>query len=322
MTNRFFPSLGNHDWLATSGTPPLPQPYLDFFSLPGNERYYTFTQGDVQFFALDSDSREPDGITASSPQAQWLQAQLAASPAVWKVVYFHHASYSSGPHGNTADLQWPFRDWGASVVLSGHDHDYERLTVGGLTYLVNGLGGDSKYAFGAPVVGSQVRYNEDYGALLVDADQAAMTFQFLNRAGTIIDTYTLTNSTPLYEGWRNLANPCDVNARDGVTPLDVLLVINYLNAQAGNTSLPAPPTAPPPYYDVNGDQHCTAIDALLVINYINGQGAGESTAEAEGELKPAEHATRARLEDTLSDIAADVFDAWGRSFAAGLGRGW
>ena len=53
-TNRFFPALGNHDWIASGALP-----YLNYFSLPNNERYYTFTQGPVEFFVMDSDSLEP-----------------------------------------------------------------------------------------------------------------------------------------------------------------------------------------------------------------------------------------------------------------------
>ena len=73
--NRFFPSLGNHDWYSLRGA----QPYLEYFSLPGNERYYEFTRGPVHFYALDSDSREPDGVGRSSQQAAWLQNRLAGS---------------------------------------------------------------------------------------------------------------------------------------------------------------------------------------------------------------------------------------------------
>jgi tartrate-resistant acid phosphatase type 5 len=52
-------------------------------------------------------------------------------------------------------MQWPFAAWGATAVLAGHDHDYERLTVGGLPYFVNGLGGEGQVAFtGPPLAGS------------------------------------------------------------------------------------------------------------------------------------------------------------------------
>ncbi|NUQ62795.1 MAG: metallophosphoesterase, partial [Pirellulales bacterium] len=193
-TNRFFPSLGNHDWGTTSGSPAVPTPYLDYFTLPGNERYYTFTQGPVEFFVIDSDSHEPDGITSTSLQAQWLQSELAGSTAAWKLVYFHHAPYSSGSHGNTTTMQWPFAAWGATAVLAGHDHLYERLEVGGLPYFVNGSGGKSLYSFGTPVAGSKARYNADYGAMRVDATDSTLIFQFINRQGMVIDTLTLDSA--------------------------------------------------------------------------------------------------------------------------------
>ncbi|MGB5893721.1 MAG: metallophosphoesterase, partial [Ignavibacteriaceae bacterium] len=110
--NRFFPSLGNHDW----NTNP-PQPHYDYFVLPNNERYYDFIWGDVHFFALDSDTDEPDGVTENSIQGQWLQNALSTSISTWRVVYFHHAPYSSSSnHGSQEYMQWPFKEWGADVV--------------------------------------------------------------------------------------------------------------------------------------------------------------------------------------------------------------
>jgi hypothetical protein len=107
------------------------------------------------------------------------------------VVYFHHAPYSSGLHGPSDWMQWPFKEWGASVVLSGHDHTYERLLEDGLTYFVNGVGGGAIYNFPHLYPGSQVRYNADYGAMLVEANAGQMTFQFINRKNELIDTFTL-----------------------------------------------------------------------------------------------------------------------------------
>jgi hypothetical protein len=187
VQNRFFPTLGNHDWL-TAGA----QPYLDYFSLPGNERYYSFTWGSVDFFAVDSDEHEPDGVGRSSAQAAWLKAGLAASQAPWRIVYFHHAPYSSGiTHGSTDWMRWPFQAWGASAVLSGHEHNYERLLVDGIPYFVNGVGGASRYDFGSPLPESQVRYNSGFGAMLVDATPETIKFQFVNVKGDVIDSITL-----------------------------------------------------------------------------------------------------------------------------------
>jgi hypothetical protein len=184
--NRFFPSMGNHDWYSRTG-----QPYLDYFTLPRNERYYDFQWDFIHFFVLSSDWYEPDGIGKRSAQAAWLQETLAASTAPWKVVYFHHAPYASGYHRDTPHMQWPFREWGASVVISGHDHIYERLLINDLPYFVNGLGGGARYAITAPRTGSQVRYQAHHGAMLVDATPTQMTFQFINIDGEVIDIYSL-----------------------------------------------------------------------------------------------------------------------------------
>jgi hypothetical protein len=188
--NRFFPSLGNHDWEA-----PGAQPYLDYFTLPGNERYYDFVWGPVHFFAIDSDNDEPDRVSATSVQATWLKTRLATSTAPWKLVYFHHPPYSSGPHGSSSALRWPFAAWGADAVLTGHDHVYERVTLDDFPYFVNGLGGGSRSThFDAPVVGSQVRFRDDFGAMRVEATAERITFEFVTRAGVLIDRYTLYTS--------------------------------------------------------------------------------------------------------------------------------
>ena len=96
-------------------------------------------------------------------------------------------------------MQWPYAAWGASAVIAGHDHTYERLLVDGFPYFVNGLGGHSIYGFGTPLPGSQVRYNGDYGAMLVQASNSALTFEFINRTGVLVDSYTI-NGPPLATG--------------------------------------------------------------------------------------------------------------------------
>jgi predicted phosphodiesterase len=186
--NRFFPVLGNHDWRTDAG-----QPYLDYFSLPGNERYYTFTEGAVQFFALSSDRREPDGNSPDSVQAQWLQEQLAASTTSFQIVYLHHTPYSSGENGSDPNLRWPFAEWGVDAVLYGHDHIYERFTVDGIPYFVNGLGGSEEYGFRLPLEeGSEVQFNCDYGAMVVEASPQEVTFHFVTEEDQIIDTVRIT----------------------------------------------------------------------------------------------------------------------------------
>jgi len=184
--NRFFPSLGNHDWMTDDASP-----YLDYFTLPGNERYYDFTWGPLHLFAVDSDSNEPDGVGRSSKQAEWLQTALAESTLPWKIVYMHHPPYSSGLHGSVTWMRWPFRDWGATAVLAGHDHTYERLLIDGMLYFINGLGGGNIYPFNERLDGSQVRYNDDYGAMRVEATSKRINFQFITHDGEVIDSYEI-----------------------------------------------------------------------------------------------------------------------------------
>jgi tartrate-resistant acid phosphatase type 5 len=184
--NRFFPSIGNHDW----GLGSL-DPYLNYFTLPGNERYYRELQGSVEFFIVDSDTREPDGTSSNSVQGKWLQNALADSTATYKIVVFHHPVYSSAEHGSSDWMQWPFAEWGATLVLNGHDHVYERILKDGFPYIVDGAGGQSLYNFKTPVDGSQVRYNCNFGALLVDVTDKAMITRFITIKSSLIDTYTI-----------------------------------------------------------------------------------------------------------------------------------
>ena len=186
IRNLFFPSLGNHDWRS-----PGAAPYLAYFTLPGNERYYDFVWEPVHFLSLDSDDHEPDGNASHSVQANWLKNTMSTSRQRWKIVYMHYPPYSSGKHGPNSSLQWPFKEWGATVVIAGHDHTYERITHDEMTYFVNGLGGKSVYPFKELAPGSQLRYNDDYGAMLVEAHSDSIVFKFINRRKKLIDQHTI-----------------------------------------------------------------------------------------------------------------------------------
>lgn len=182
VQNRFWPSPGNHDWLA-----PGLKPYLDYFTLPGNERYYDVARGLVHLYSLDSDLSEPDGTTEDSVQGAWLKDKLAASTACFDVVFFHHPPYSSGPHGSTFQMRWSFEAWGADAVFAGHDHVYERFQVGALPYFTVGLGGAAAYDFVTTLPESRMQYKGDYGAMRVTADPHGMTFEFVNAKGEVVD---------------------------------------------------------------------------------------------------------------------------------------
>ncbi len=201
-SNKFFPSLGNHDWGTLSAIP-----YLDYFTLPGvgftnssgNERYYDFVWDNIHFFAVDSDGGEPDGNTDSSVQSNWLESELTScvqNHSHWRIVYFHHAPYSS--EKQVLDLRWDFEDWGAHTVLSGHAHTYERVKVGNIRYFVNGLGGKGPRTFGKIIDGSEARCDGDNGAQLVTVNETEMTLEFwsigtqFNNEPQLIDSYTFS----------------------------------------------------------------------------------------------------------------------------------
>jgi tartrate-resistant acid phosphatase type 5 len=184
-TNRFWPAMGNHDWDGNTD-----QVHKDYFTLPNNERYYDVRKGSIHFFIVSSDKREPDGTSSTSKQAQWIKSKMLASGAPFKVVVMHHPPYTSGTMGDNTWMRWPVRDWGADVVLSGHEHAYERLSVDGVPHIVNGAGGTT-VGFGSTDSRSIVRNNADVGALLISANEYAMTLQYQHRSGKVIDTITI-----------------------------------------------------------------------------------------------------------------------------------
>lgn len=137
--NLFWPSPGNHDYDNPLGL----NPYLDFFTLPNNEEFYSFKIGPVEFFSLNSNIMQNENC-CNGLQSSWLKEKLSMSTSVFKIVYFHHAPFTTSKHGNISYTQWPFHEWGIDAVLAGHNHVYERIKLKNQEkpiYLVNGLGG-------------------------------------------------------------------------------------------------------------------------------------------------------------------------------------
>jgi hypothetical protein len=204
-SNRFFPVPGNHDWRATDL-----QPYLDYFTLPNNERYYDFIWNDLHFFMIDADEHEPDGYSSTSTQATWIKNKMQNSTAKWKIVALHYSPYSSAlTHGSVSTVRWPYQQWGADAVFSGHDHTYERLTVDSLTYFVDGLGGKSVRLDdfdGGLLPESQAHYSADYGAMLIEVYTDSINCKFINRNGLLIDNYTIIKAATNIKEESNFIN--------------------------------------------------------------------------------------------------------------------
>lgn len=189
-TNRFWTSTGNHDY--TDAGIDLFTGYLPY---PGNERYFDVVIGSLHVFVLDTQAALASTAEMAAQKA-WLQTAVAASTSPWQVAVFHHPPYSSSSsHGSVTAMQWPFADWGVDLVLNGHDHTYERIAANGITYIVDGLGGASRYSFGTPVAGSLVRYQANYGALKLVATDTTIDGTFVSIDGVTQDTFRLTSTT-------------------------------------------------------------------------------------------------------------------------------
>jgi acid phosphatase type 7 len=132
-----FPAAGNHDYSTNDAAA-----FLTSFVLPENgdsERHYSFDWGNVHFVALDTER-------TSAEQAAWLDADLSRSTLPWNIVFGHRPPYSSGEHGSDTGFQKHFgpvlEKHRVPLVLSGHEHDYERTKAqNGVTYIVTGGGG-------------------------------------------------------------------------------------------------------------------------------------------------------------------------------------
>jgi hypothetical protein len=208
-----FPTPGNHEYVTNKG-----QPYLDNFYLPANnpaksERYYSFDWGPVHFVSLDSNCRShtlTDCTTALLKS--WLAQDLAATSRPWKIVFFHHPPWSSGEHGSSTstrrDFAPLFEQYGVDLVLTGHDHNYERSKpmrgdvvaasgTRGIPYLVVGSGGATLRTFpGAQPSWTAFRDNTNVGYLDVVVDGGTLTTKFITSSGTVRDSLTLTKTLP------------------------------------------------------------------------------------------------------------------------------
>ncbi len=132
----FFPASGNHEYETLGAAP-----FREVFALPGDsgERWYSYDWGRVHFVALDT---EADYET----QIAWLDRDLAANQLPWTIIYMHRPPYSSGEHGSDLRLRKllaPVAErHDVQLVLSGHDHSFERTKPqAGVTYVVTGGGG-------------------------------------------------------------------------------------------------------------------------------------------------------------------------------------
>jgi hypothetical protein len=179
---RIHPSQGNHDFESSDASG-----YYDYFGAAAgtaHEGWYSYDLGTWHVIVLNSDCPSVGGCGKSSPQVAWLKADLKAHPAVCTLAYWHHPRYSSGEHGDDprTEVMWQvLAAAGADLVLSGHDHDYERLApVDGIRSFVVGTGGHSLIPFiRAPIPQTELRVDDSYGLLALDLGATGYSWQFV-----------------------------------------------------------------------------------------------------------------------------------------------
>ena len=180
---KFYASIGNHD------DPDIERNYKPY-NMDGN-RYYTFTKGDVQFFALDSNYMDPK-------QLSWLEDKLKGSTSKWKIAYFHHPLFTSAKyHGPDVDLRQQlmplFTKYGVNAVFSGHEHVYERIKPqSGIYFFLEGSSGELRYKnLNRPSDIDAVGFDTDRAFMLVEVAGDAMYFQTISAAGATVDSGVL-----------------------------------------------------------------------------------------------------------------------------------
>jgi len=175
----FYATLGNHDKTNERFYKP--------FNMNGSN-YYAFKKGNVRFFALDSNYMDPK-------QRAWIETQLReAGTGDWKVCFFHHPLYSSARyHGPDIDLRRVleplFVAYGVDVVLSGHDHVYERVRPQrGIYYFVEGSSGSLRAGNLAPSAITAKGFDTDRTFMMIEIAGDDLYFQTTSRTGVAVDS--------------------------------------------------------------------------------------------------------------------------------------
>jgi len=184
--SRTKPSPGNHEY-QTSGA----SGYFQYFN--NVAPYYAYNLGNWRIYSLNSEI----DVSSGGAQAAWLQSDLASNPKACVLAYWHKPRWSSGStHGSTSGMQalWQILyNAGAEVVVSGHEHNYERFAQmnasgsavsQGLREFVVGTGGVGHYGFGGALASSEVRDSTSFGVLKLTLHASSYNWQFVPIAGS------------------------------------------------------------------------------------------------------------------------------------------
>jgi len=194
LKSKTFPVPGNHEYNTANA-----QGYKDYWGAqaqPNGVTWHSARFGDWLVLGLDSNCSVV-GCDASSPQGLWLHNKLAHAPKCIMAIW-HHPRRSSGLHGDNPAVQplwYMLAAAHADLVLSGHDHHYERFATlnsqaqpaAGVRQFVVGTGG--KQLYGVPTVGagSLVRVMNHSGVLKLDLRSNGYRWRFVGTNSFTID---------------------------------------------------------------------------------------------------------------------------------------
>jgi 3',5'-cyclic AMP phosphodiesterase CpdA len=180
---RFQAALGNHDIRTNNGNDEL-----NYKAFNMKSRYYTYSAGknnDAQFFVLDT-----NGNADWKAQMAWLETELKASKALWKIVYGHHPIYSSGLYGTDPKMVKRFaplfKQYGVQLYINGHEHNYERTQpIDGTVYLITGHGGAHLRTVGRSDWTAHAESEYGFSAIALYGDR--LEIQGIDGAGKVFD---------------------------------------------------------------------------------------------------------------------------------------
>jgi predicted phosphodiesterase len=181
-TRDFMPALGNHDMYKDDLRPF----YAHFPHLKGLP-YYTFTEQNAQFYALDGD----EDLRVGSAQYRWLEQSLKDSKEPWKIIYLHYPVYGSSgkPNDINTALQPLMEKYGVQLVVSGHEHEYLRTKpIGGVTEVLTGGGGQRVYPFLGKRPAHLARRAAAYHHLEISVGATRLVVRAIDEDGNRIDT--------------------------------------------------------------------------------------------------------------------------------------
>jgi acid phosphatase type 7 len=193
--SRTRPSTGNHDFHSGGASP-----YFDYFgAAAGDPRTgaYSYDLGAWHIISLNSECLPAGGCGVGSPQEKWLKQDLQAHPATCTLAYWHKPLFSSGgSHGNDSATKAFWDDLyaaHAALILTGHDHDYERFApqdpdgksdpAHGIREFVVGTGGKSHRPFIVPLPNSEARNADTFGVLKLTLHPNSYDWEFIPEAG-------------------------------------------------------------------------------------------------------------------------------------------